>query len=63
MKYLIFVSTRHLNAENEMKKRFGSHVVRAENRFVYNTESILLFWIALFHYIILQLMIHIFILI
>ena len=35
MKLLIFVSTRHLNAENEMKKRFGSHVVRAENRFVY----------------------------
>ena len=35
MKLLISVSTRHLNAENEMKKRFGSHVVRAENRFVY----------------------------
>ena len=52
MKYLIFVLPRHLNAENEMKKRFGSHVVRAENRFVYNTESILLFSIALFHYII-----------
>ncbi|CAH3171003.1 unnamed protein product, partial [Porites lobata] len=31
-KPLLGVEHRHLNAENEMKKRFGSHVVRAENR-------------------------------
>lgn len=31
-KALLGVEHRNLNAENEMKKRFGSHVVRAENR-------------------------------
>lgn len=31
-KALLGVEHRNLNAENEMKKRFGSHVVRAESR-------------------------------
>ncbi|KAJ7369318.1 Transcription factor 25, partial [Desmophyllum pertusum] len=31
-KALLGVEHRNLNAENEMKKRFGSHIVRAEQR-------------------------------
>ncbi|KAK2554743.1 Transcription factor 25 [Acropora cervicornis] len=42
-KAVLGVEHRNLNAENEMKRRFGSHVIRAENRSVaeeFSPESV-----------------------